>query len=405
VKLAILGGSFDPVHVGHLFLADAALCALAYDRIILIPAFQSPFKAGVENATSRDRLEMLASSIAGDPRLTIDDCEIRREGVSYTIDTLKDIIERYKPDGKPGLIIGDDLVSTFDQWHSPEEIASLADVIIARRLSGTSEGCVTGNFPYPHINLANEIMSISSSQIREKIGRNENWRYLVPAGARHLIKEKRLYGLPASPDGETILDDTVSDNIDLTGTIVRLENEVRAILSFEKFSHSRNTALLAWDLCRRFGLDCQKGYLAGISHDICKAMDKSELIRLAQKDGGSISKLERHKSGLLHGRAGAVVLARKYGVTDKEVLDAVRYHTTGNWDMNALAKVIYVADKIEISRHDVDPALRKMSRNSDLDALFRAVLKEAVSFLKSKQVDISYGTRRLLVAMQKRNES
>ena len=119
MKLAVLGGSFNPVHVGHLFLADAALAGLDYDRVILVPAFQSPFKIGAEGASPQDRMDMLAASIAGDPRLTIDDCEIRRQGVSFTIDTLTDIIARYKPEGKIGLILGDDLVSAFDKWRQP----------------------------------------------------------------------------------------------------------------------------------------------------------------------------------------------------------------------------------------------------------------------------------------------
>ncbi|MDR2111224.1 MAG: adenylyltransferase/cytidyltransferase family protein, partial [Spirochaetaceae bacterium] len=81
MRFAILGGSFNPVHLGHLFLAETVLLSLAYDRIILVPAFRSPFKPGEEGASVRDRLDMLAASIPGDSRLTIDDGEIRREGV------------------------------------------------------------------------------------------------------------------------------------------------------------------------------------------------------------------------------------------------------------------------------------------------------------------------------------
>ena len=125
MRYAVLGGSFNPVHVGHLFLADAVLTGLGYDRIILVPAFQSPFKIGAESPSPQDRMEMLAASIPGDPRLTIDDCEIRRQGVSFTVDTLKDIIARYRPEGKPGLILGDDLASDFGKWKSPDEIAGI----------------------------------------------------------------------------------------------------------------------------------------------------------------------------------------------------------------------------------------------------------------------------------------
>ena len=396
MKYAILGGSFNPVHIGHLYLADAVLSGFDYDRIILVPAFQSPFKIGAEGASPNDRFDMLAASIAGDPRLTIDNCEIRREGISFTIDTIKDIISRYSPEGKPGLILGDDLASTFHKWRNPDEIAELADIIIARRSSGVGE-----NFPYPYKALNNEILDISSALVREKVGRNDAWRYLVPTGARYIIESRSLYGF----SGETILALPEKATNSFMDLIERIENEVRTVLDIERFIHSRNTALLSWDLCRRFGLDPQKGYLAGIAHDICKLMGHEELIRLANKDGKSISKLEQKKPSLLHARAAAVYLKRKYSITDGDILEAVRDHTTGSRDMRSLAKVVYVADKIEISRKRVDTALRKMSHCVDLNTLFAAVLDNTVAYLKSRDLDISYGTRRLLLAMQKRNNS
>ena len=403
MKYAILGGSFNPVHVGHLLLADAVLSAFAYDRVILVPAFQSPLKSEAEGASPRDRMEMLAASIPGDPRLTIDDCELNREGLSYTIDTIKDIIDRYAPEGKPGLIMGDDLISAFDRWRCPGEIADLADIIVARRLPpGAESGGSAGNFPYPHKTLDNEIVSVASQQIREKIGNGGAWRYYVPSGARHIIEDRGLYGFQGSRDYLAARGDT--DEKCLFGKIVDIENGVRASLSIEKFMHSRNTALLAWDLCGRFGLDRQKGYLAGIAHDMCKPLGHDVLMRLAREDGKSISVLEQKKPGLLHARAAAVLIQKKYGVCDKDILEAIRYHTTGVRDMGSIAKVVYIADKIEISRVGVDPALRDMGRNSDLDTLFSAALNNTVTYLKSRRLDISYSTRSLLAAMHERNK-
>ena len=396
MKLAILGGSFNPVHIGHLFLADEALSCLNYDRVILVPAFHSPFKIGAINISTKDRMEMLAASISGDPRLTIDDCEINREGVSYTIETLIDIIERYTPDGKPGLIMGDDLVSSFDRWHRPDDIAELADFIIARR-----EGMeIPENFPYPYRALNNEIMNVSSSQVREKIGKGEAWRYLVPSGARDIIEGRGLYALAPGQSGGS----PAPGNSEASEKIVRIENDMRISLDLGRFLHSRNTALLAWDLCCRFGLDPQKGYLAGIAHDMCKDVGADKLMRLSRKDGGNISKLEQKKPGLLHARAAAVLIQKKYGVNDKDIIEAIRYHTTGTWDMGPLAKIIYIADKLEVSRSGADILLKKMVVNEDLETLFNVVLSNTVSFLKDKKLDISYGTRRLLTAMQKRND-
>jgi nicotinate-nucleotide adenylyltransferase len=393
LRLAILGGSFNPVHLGHLFLADAVLSALDYDRVVLIPAYRSPFKlaaAGMEGSAG-DRLDMLAASVAGDPRLTIDDCEIRREGVSYTADTLQDIIRRYVPEGKPGLIIGDDLARDFPQWHNSAEILELADVIIARRIHPEKLDC-----PYPNRQIANEVMEISSAMVRERIAGGKAWRYLVPAGVRTIIEDRRLYGCNGGVSRQP-------GEMEKPGprTIFRVEEAVRERLGTERFLHSRNTALLARDLCARFGLDPDLGYLAGIAHDFGKTLRDGTLLDLAKSDDRGISKLEKKKPALLHGRAAAVLLKKNFDIHNKEVLEAVALHTEGGADMGPLAKVVYIADKVEVSREKIDPALRKMCyTNESLDRILFAVLDQTVSWLRSKKLELSDETFRLLEKMR-----
>jgi nicotinate-nucleotide adenylyltransferase len=387
-RFAILGGSFNPPHLGHLFLAEAVLSELAYDRIILIPAYESPFKPGAGGAAPRDRLDMLAASIPGDVRLTIDDTEIRREGVSYTIDTVKDIIERYRPVDKPGLILGDDLAGDFSGWKDAGTIAGLTDIIIARRFSGAAV-----SFPYPHKELHNEIITISSGAVRDRIRRGLGWRYLVPGGARIIIEDRRLYGFDP---GEPSAPETGNWSV-----LVAVEDAVRRMVSSSRFLHSRNCALLSWDLCRRFGLDPRAGYLAGLAHDMGKAFSNGELLALAEKDGEGFSKTERERPSLLHGRAAAVLLQDRFGIHTKAILEAVRYHTTGCEGMGPLAKVVYIADKIEVSRRDVDPRFRAPAA-ADLDQLFTLVLDDTVAFLHSRKTELSEGTRRLLATIHKK---
>ncbi|MDR2102268.1 MAG: nicotinate (nicotinamide) nucleotide adenylyltransferase [Treponema sp.] len=389
MKPAILGGSFNPVHVGHLFLAESVLSGLDYDRIILVPAHVSPFKPGARMVSPEDRLEMLAASIPADPRITIDDCEIRREGISYTVDTLRDLIKRYKPEGKPGLILGDDLAADFLKWRRSGEILEMADIIIARRISAEPAA-----LSYPHRLLQNDIITISSGMVRERIKNRENWRYLVPAGARFIIEDRRLYGF-TPPAG-------ISEESPGWETVARIEAELRIRVGFLRFFHSRNTALLAWDLCRRFGLDPVKGYLAGIGHDICKSLPEEELFRLVSSDGGPVSSLERKKPSLLHARAAAVLLQERFGIHNKDILDAVRQHTVADVDMGPLAKVVYIADKIEISREYVEPSLRDLSRTAGLDQLFEAVLDDTVAYLRSRKLDLSEGTLRLFEVIHKK---
>ena len=405
MKLAILGGSFNPVHLGHLYLADTVLAAYDYERVILVPTYQSPFKLGADGASPAERLEMLMASIAGDSRLGIDDCEMKRKNISYTVDTIADIVRRYRPTGKPALVLGDDLAQDFHKWRRADDIVKSADIIIARRQLSADIA-----FPYPYTQLHNEIMNISSAEIRERIRNNGNWRYLVPHGARMIIEDRGLYRFPprAYDDSPTL------------ALLVRVEEAARSLISQSRFIHSRTVALLCSDLCRRFGLDPRKGYLAGISHDICKSLPEQELIDLAGRDGSGISKLEQKKPGLLHARAAAVLLAERFGVAPvtllpqaspetaptafpADVLEAVRLHIGGGMGMGSLAKTLFIADKIEVTREGIDPALRDLSETGSLDQLFTTVLDNNVAYLRSRQVDISEGTLRLLDAMHKKD--
>lgn len=408
MKIAILGGSFNPVHLGHLFIADAVLESLDYERIVLIPAYRSPFKPteqGMEG-TSRDRLEMLAASIAGDPRLTVDDCEIRRQGISYTVDTIKDVIRRYAPTGRPGLIIGDDLAADFLKWHNSDEILALADVIIARRNHSKGFSCA-----FPHILVSNEIMGISSQTVRQRINEGKAWRYLVPQAAWAIIQDRRLYTHPVysaelapggQPDAERSSPPGGQERTFLQ-TIVRLERTVREELSLERFLHSRHTAVLCWDICRRFGIDPQQGYLAGIAHDLGKHLKDDDLLALAKSDGRPISRLERKKPTLLHGRATAVLLRKRYNIQNKDILEAVALHTEGGELMCPLAKIVYIADKVEFSREKIDPNLRSLCyTGGKLDDIFVAVLNQTVSWLRSNKIDLSQDTLHLLENLQGR---
>jgi nicotinate-nucleotide adenylyltransferase len=402
VRLAILGGSFNPIHHGHLFLADAVLSELRYDRVVMVPAFISPFKPAAQGMedSANDRLEMIAASIAADPRLSVDACEIRREGVSYTVDTVADIISRYKPDGRPGLIIGDDLAAEFPKWYKSGEILSMADIIIARRVQSDRP-----EVPYPYTNITNDIMEISSGEVRKKIASNSAWRYLVPDAARIIIEDRKLYGLRGSAANGGKDDGGGGRPVSVKNLIRRIEEEARGILNLTRFIHSRHTALLCWDLCCRFrqvypSLDPELGYLVGIAHDLCKQICDSEQIRLAKEYGGEISRIEKEKPSLLHGRACAVVLKERFKITDNDVLKAVAYHTEGHRDMGPLAKVLYIADKMEVSRVKVEPAVRNRILSGDtLDRIFIGVLEQAVFSIRAKKLELSKETIGLLEKM------
>jgi nicotinate-nucleotide adenylyltransferase len=311
-----------------------------------------------------------------DRRRTVDACEIKREGISYTIDTLRDISARYPGDGKPALILGDDLSADFPYWKNADHIAKIAKLIIARReQSGAA-------FPYPHKTLNNELCAISSAQVRALIRCGGAWQHLVPEGPRRIIQERRLYGAapnPAAPKNPASACGAAS--------LAYIEESVRTSLNVHRFLHSRNVALHSSDLALRFKLDGQSAYLAGITHDIAKELPLPDMIALAQKDGLPFSPLEVEKPFMLHGRAAAIILGERFGVKDPAIVEAVRFHTSGAPRLGPLGKIVYLADKIEAGRTHVDPKLRRLAFGPhalrNLDKLFERVKKATDEYLKN----------------------
>lgn len=188
MRTAILGGSFNPVHVGHLFLAEEVKRSLAYDRIVFVPANIPAHKGAIECIPGRERLAMLERALAGIPYFALDDSELRRGGVSYTIDTIPDIAAHFPSEGKLGLVVGDDLIEGFDRWKSASELASLVEIIIARRTTREPYP-----FPYPHRHLDNLFLPISSTDIRRRISIGEAYRHIVPEAVYEYIETHGLY--------------------------------------------------------------------------------------------------------------------------------------------------------------------------------------------------------------------
>ncbi|HCM26256.1 MAG: nicotinate (nicotinamide) nucleotide adenylyltransferase [Treponema sp. GWB1_62_6] len=382
MRLAILGGSFNPVHFAHLALAADALETFGYDRIILVPSFRPPHKGNVELAKADDRLDMLAAAVEGDRRFQVDDCEIRRQGLSYTFDTVDEIELRYRPEGKLGFLLGDDLVGNYPSWKLASKLAERVDLILARRSAGSSPP-----FPYPHRKLDNPFIDISSTAIRGRIAQGRSWAFMMPRETGRVIEERALYGFSGRKSGPSAFPSALSEAV---------ERSARTAMPSSRFFHSRGVALSAAGLCSRFGLDPERGYLAGIGHDLAKDLELPEIRALALTDGRGESAPEAARPSLLHARASAVLLNERFFVKDADVLQAVALHTFAAAGMSALAKIVYIADKLEPSRPDVPIQLRDLADTGSLDDLFTAVLSDTVRKLRTKGKSVSEETLALL---------
>ena len=181
MRIGLLGGSFDPVHYGHLRAAEWSLEALALDRVLLVPARRSPLK-GPGIASDRDRLAMLKRAAADNSRFEVETCELDREPPSYTVDTLRTLTRRAPGDAFI-LILGSDAAKDLEKWREIGEIRNLADLRILARPDESSG---------PEA-LAFEGLSVSSTGIRRAVSAGESIRYLTPDSVRLYIEEKGLY--------------------------------------------------------------------------------------------------------------------------------------------------------------------------------------------------------------------
>jgi nicotinate-nucleotide adenylyltransferase len=189
MKALVLGGTFNPVHFGHLFVAEEVRTTLGYDSVIFVPANQPVHKDRGPILTASHRVAMLRLAVEDCAAFIIDDGEIERGGPSYSIDTVADLVPRHGITGKPGFVIGDDLVAGFPTWKNVDELVRIVDLIVARR---TLAGPV--KLPYPHRTVMNTILPISSSEIRRRIGEGRSARFLLPDRVLAYIKDNKLYG-------------------------------------------------------------------------------------------------------------------------------------------------------------------------------------------------------------------
>lgn len=210
-----MGGSFNPLHNGHAMLAETVVKELGYDKILFIPTNIPPHKVINEEITPEQRLEMLKSfCIKSNGLFEVEDCEIKRGGISYTSDTVKFILEKYKNElsGKIGLIMGEEIAAEFHKWYNVEFLAENCHLIISPRIkdydedenvsknkpSGNFHGDFStkfdkNNFPYDFTLLSSPMLPISSTQIRERVKNGRSFRYLVPQSIFEYIDEYELY--------------------------------------------------------------------------------------------------------------------------------------------------------------------------------------------------------------------
>lgn len=177
-------------------------------------------------------------------------------------------------------------------------------------------------------------------------------------------------------------------NMNYIEKINEINDYAKAKLSTSRYKHSVQVANMCEELCVKAGYEKFKGYLAGISHDICKEISEKKMLKLAQKDDLPICKQEKDKTSLLHGRAAAILLKEKFYIDDEDVINAVRYHVSGNIKMNEFAMCLYIADKSEPTRPHITKEYLDNLFSMPIINMMDFVLTENIEYLKKKNYTI-----------------
>ena len=187
----LIGGTFDPIHIAHLVMAEEALEQLRLSTVVFVPAARPPHKRGASLASFDDRIEMVRRALLGNARLSVSDVEGRRPDVSYTIDTVR-MFRRERPGERLCLIVGSDSLAQLATWKSPDELLSECEFVVAPRPGFTVEQAEPRFRDRVRL-LDMPSLDVSSSDIRERVRLGRSIRYLVPSEVEAYIREKNLY--------------------------------------------------------------------------------------------------------------------------------------------------------------------------------------------------------------------
>lgn len=341
-NIGIYGGSFNPPHKGHRLAAVQCRAALGLERVIVIPAAVPPHKALADGSPdAQTRLALTKLAVRGLDGFEVSDMELRREGPSYTADTLRQLSAQH-PDDTLWLMMGTDMFLSFASWRGPEQIARLArivcfartavDAALKERLEAQA-ALLRTEFGAEVTLLHNEFLDISSTEARRLLFFGLADEVLQPEVLAY-IRQNGLYGL--GRDYRALPFD-----------------ELKAVsLSLHKSSrraHAEGTSETAVQLARKYGADEMLAARAGILHDLTKALSGAEQIEFCRIHGIPVSEEERENPGILHGKTAAWCAREIFGECE-EVCSAIAWHTTGRADMTLLEKIIYIADYVEPTR-------------------------------------------------------
>ena len=377
-RIGIYGGTFNPPHIGHVEAAKQAAELLCLDKLLLIPDRIAPHKRIPEGSPSpQQRLEMLQIAVAGEPILEVSNMELRREGPSYTYQTVLQLKEQY-PKDELIFVMGTDMFLSFDTWKKPDVILKNASLGVLYRgekdeVSSVSQKKQEMEESGGKIYLIeNRVLPISSTDLRRMLFFDCARPYL-PSGVDNYIRTNGLYGCAA--DYKQL-------------SMEKLEMVVTGLLKPSRINHVFGCRDTAVEMAKRWGADETDAARAALLHDVTKALPPQLQLTLCEEYGIMLDAFSRKNPKTLHALTGSLVADRVFG-ENEAVVNAIRHHTTGKADMNLLEKIIYVADYMEPSRNFPGVERLRSLAFSDIDEALKLGLVMTLTLLKEQGREIS----------------
>lgn len=383
-KIGIMGGTFNPIHNAHLMMAQAAYEQYELDEVWFMPLKRPPHKSQCEIVSEEHRSRMVQFAIDGIEQFSLSDMELKRQGTTYTSETLAQCVKEF-PEAKFYFILGGDSLENFEQWFHPEEIVRLCTILAVSREDMTDDELknrcqelskkYTGNF----LPVSMPRFTISSLEIRERLLQHKSLVGYIPEKVLRYIGVHGLYGADWHYSGKKEKE---------------LLADLRATLRPQRYLHTLGVAYTAANLaaCYMDGeADVKRAKRAGLLHDCAKYLTNREMLTLCDEYGVSLTKCECDNPVLLHAKLGAYLAQHRYGM-DEEICSAIACHTTGKPKMTTLEKIIYVADYIEPRRkmnckpYSLSEIRKQCFR--DLDKGMLMILTNTVQYLQKADMAV-----------------
>ena len=344
MKIGVYGGSFNPPHKGHINLADTAVRELGLDKLCIMPVGDPWYKDDSNLAAGNYRIRMCDLAFNTNEKAVISDWEIKSKERNYTVSTIHRIRSEY-PDAEIYLIMGSDMFLTLENWFKFTELRDMVTFVTAARLKEIDDEIVKYKSYLEAKGAKTEIldidvMPVNSTQIRENLsqkGEDEN----ITSEVLEYIKQNGLYGF---------------DENAYTYPLEKFREIVKKSVDEKRYIHSINVAESAVYLAEKYGYNPHIAKAAGLLHDVCKRMDVDKQVEIIRKSRIKWDEITYSQTKILHGLTAAEYIFNEMGVYNEDIINSVRYHTTGRPDMSLLEKIVYTADLISVERDypDVD---------------------------------------------------